>query len=112
VLVRSLEIKDSNIAQIRPQDVSFAAKIRSLVEGRKDALGKSVVCVLNVKQPSMAAPHRVENNTFLFHSADVIYQYECKRVIVDLIESEFCYRYAPIEPVGKYKFMSLENRML
>ena len=122
VLVRSSEMTDSKIAKIRPQDVSYAAEIRSLslflrfklevVEGRKDALGKSVFCALNVKEPSLAAPHRVENDTFLFRCADVIYQYQCRRVIVDLIESEFCYQDAPIEQVGKYKFMNLENRML
>lgn len=68
--------KDSNIAKIRPQGVSFAAELRSLslflrfklkvVEGRKDTLGKSVVCALNVKDPSLASPYTVENDTFLF----------------------------------------------
>ena len=76
VLVRSSEMKDSNIAQIRPQDVSFASEIRFLslflrfklkvVEGRKDALGKSVVSALNVKEPSMAAPHRAGEERYLF----------------------------------------------
>ena len=56
--------------------MSYAAEIRSLslflrfklevIEGRKEALGKSVVCALNVKEPWLAAPHRVENDTFLF----------------------------------------------
>jgi len=60
---------DSKIERIRPQDVSYAVEIRSLslflrfklevVEGRKDALGKSVACALNVKEPGLAAPHRV-----------------------------------------------------
>ena len=53
--------EDSKIAKIRAQDVSYAAEIRSLslflrfkldvIEGRKEALGKSVVCALNVKEP-------------------------------------------------------------
>ena len=123
VLVRSSEMTDeSKIEKIRAQDVSYAAEIRSLslffrfklqvVEGRKDALGKSVVCALNVKEPGLAAPHRVENDTFLFRRSDVIYQYTCKKVIVELVESESCFQGAQIKQVGKYKFMNLENRML
>ena len=83
-----------------------------MVEGRTDALGKSVVCALNMKEPNLAATHRVENDTFLFRHSDVIYQNSCKKVIVELVESEFCYQGAPIKQVGKYKFMNLENRML
>ena len=120
VLVRSSEMADeSKIERIRAQDISYA-EIRSLslflrfklevVEGRKDTLGKSVVCALNVKEPGLAAPHRVENDTFLFRRADVIYQYSCKKVIVELEETESCYQGAPIKQVGKYKFMNLENR--
>ena len=113
---------ESKIEKIRAQDVSYAAEIRSLslflrfklevVEGRKDALGKSVVCALNVKEPGLAAPHRVENDTFLFCRSDVIYQYTCKKVIVELVESESCFQGAPLKQVGKYKFMNLDNRML
>ena len=77
VLVRSSEMTDeSKIEKIRAQDVSYAAKIRSLslflrfklevVEGCKDALGKLVVCALNLKEPGLAAPHRVEHDIFLF----------------------------------------------
>jgi len=108
---------ESQIERIRAQDVSYTAEIRSLslflrfklemVEGRKDALGKSVVCATG-----LAASHRVENDTFLFRRSDVIYQYFCKKVIVELVESEFCYKGAPIKQVGKYKFMNPENRML
>ncbi len=68
--------EDSKIERIRPQDVSYAAEIRSLslylrfkidvIEGRKEALGKSVICALNVKEPGLASPHRVENDKFLF----------------------------------------------
>ena len=123
VLVRSSEKTDeSKIERIWAQDVSYAAEIRSLslflrfklevVEGRKDALGKSVVCALNVKEPGLAATHRVENDTFLFCRSDVIYQYLCKKVIVELVETESCYQGAPLKQVGKYKFMNLENRML
>ena len=123
ILIDGLEKTDeSKIERIRAQDMSYAAEIRSLslflrfklevVEGRKDALGKSVVCALNMKEPGLAAPHRVENDTFLFRSSDVIYQYTCKKVFVELVESEFCYQGAPIKQVGKYKFMNLENRML
>ena len=56
VLVRSSEItEETKIEKIRAQDVSYAPEIRSLslflrfklevIEGRKEALGKSVVCV-------------------------------------------------------------------
>ena len=101
VLIRSSKMTDkSKVEKICPQDVCYATEIRSLslflrfklevVEGRKDALGKSVVCALNVKEPGLAAPHRVENDTFLFRRTDVIYQYTCKKVIVELVESEFC----------------------
>ena len=118
VLVRTSEMTDeSQIERIRAQDVSYTAEIRSLslflrfklemVEGRKDALGKSVVCATG-----LAASHRVENDTFLFRRSDVIYQYFCKKVIVELVESEFCNKGAPIKQVGKYKFMNPENRML
>ena len=118
MLVRSSEItEETKIEKIRAQDVSYAAEIRSLslflrfklevIEGPKEALGKSVVCALNVKEPGLAAPHRVENDTFLFRHSDVTYEYSCKKVIVELIESESCYHGAPIKQVGKYK-----NRML
>ena len=75
VLVRSSDMaQETKIEKIRAQEVSYAAEIRSLslflrfklevIEGRKEALGKSVVCALNVKEPGLAAPHRVENDTF------------------------------------------------
>ena len=123
VLVRTSEVSEENkIEKIQAQDVSYAAEIRSLslflrfklevIEGRKEALGKSVVCALNVKEPGEAAPHRLEDDTFLFRRADVIYKYACKKVVVELIESEACYHGAPIKQVGKYKFVNLENRML
>ena len=58
VLVKSAGLKDSPMIKIQPQDVYFPAKIRSLslflrykmelVEGHKDALGKSVMCSLSV----------------------------------------------------------------
>ena len=83
-----------------------------MIEGRKEALGKSVVCALNVKEPGLAAPHRVENDTFLFRRSDVIYQYMCKKVIVELVEANGCFQGAPIKQVGKYKFINLANRML
>ena len=71
VLVRSTDMaEETKIEKIRAQDVSYAAEIRSLslflrfqlevIEGRKEALGKSVVCALNVKEPGLAAPHRVK----------------------------------------------------
>ena len=123
VLVRTAELaEEDKIEKIRPQDVSYAAEIRSLslflrfklevIEGRKEALGKSVVCALNVKEPGLAAPHRVENDTFLFRRSDVIYQYSCKKVIVELVDDTGCFQGAPIKPVGKYKFINLSNRML
>ena len=123
MLVRSSEVSEENrIETIQAQDVSYAAEIRSLslflrfklevIEGRKEALGKSVVCALNVKEPGEAAPHRLEDDTFLFRRADVIYEYACKKVIVELIDSESCYHGAPIKQLGKYRFVNLENRML
>jgi hypothetical protein len=83
-----------------------------VIEGRKEALGKSVVCALNVKEPGLASPHRVEDDKFLFRRADVIYQYMCKKVIVELADSDNCYQGAPIKPVGNHKFINLANRML
>ena len=95
------------------RSLSFFLRFKlEVIEGRKEALGKSVVCGLNVKEPGLAAPHRVENDNFLFRRSDVIYQYSCKKVIVELVESESCYPGAPIKQVGKYKFINLENRML
>ena len=108
--------------KIQAQDVSYEAEIRSpslflrfkfeVIEGRKEALGKSVVCALNVKEPSLAAPHRVENDTFLFRRSDVNYQYLFKKVIVELVEADGCFQGAPIKQVGKYKFINLANRIL
>ena len=123
VLVRTSEVsEETKIEKIQAQDVSYVAEIRLLslflrfklevIEGRKEALGKLVVCALNVKEPGVAAPHRLEDDTFLFRRADVIYEYSCKKVIVELIKSESCYHEAPIKQVGKYKFINLENRML
>ena len=83
-----------------------------MIEGRKEALGKSVVCALNVKEPGEAAPHRLEDDTFLFCRADVSYQYTCEKVVVELVESDSCYHGAPIKQVGRYKYINLENRML
>ena len=84
VLVRAADMAEENkIEKIQAQDVSYAAKIRSLslflrfklevIEGRKEALGKSVVCALNVKEPGLAAPHRVENYSFLFRGNLPVY---------------------------------------
>ena len=123
VLVRAADLaEEDKIEKIRPQDVSYAAEIRSLslflrfklevIEGRKEALGKSVVCALNVKEPGLAAPHRVENDTFLFRRSDVIYQYSCKKVIVEMIDDTGCFQGAPIKQVRKYRFIKLLNRML
>ena len=123
VLVRSTYMaEETKIEKIRAQDVNYAAEIRSLslflrfklevIEGRKEALGKSVVCALNVKEPGLASPHRVENDKFLFRRSDVIYQYSCKKVIVELVDSDGCFQGAPIKQVGKYKFINLANRML
>ena len=123
VLVRAADMaEEDKIEKIWPQDVSYAAEIRSLslflrfklevIKGRKEALGKSVVCALNVKEPGLAAPHRVENDTFLFRRSDVIYQYSSKKVIVELIDDTGCFQGAPIKQVGKYKFINLSNRML
>ena len=94
-----------------PAGIGLRFKLE-VIEGHKEALGKSVVCAFNVKKPGLAAPHRVENDTFLFRRLDVIYQYTCKKVIVELVESEFCFQGAPIKQVGKYKFINLENRIL
>ena len=85
VLVRAADLaEEDKIEKICPQDVSYVAEIRSLslflrfklevIKGQKEALGKSVVCALNVKEPGLAAPHRVENDPFLFRRSDVIYQ--------------------------------------
>ncbi len=123
VLVRTSEMsEDSRVERIRPQDVSYAAEIRSLslylrfkidvIEGRKEALGKSVICALNVKEPGLASPHRIEDDKFLFRRADVIYQYMCKKVIVELADSDNCYQGAPIKPEGNHRFINLANRML
>ena len=123
VLVKSSDMaEETKIEMIWAQDVSYVAEIRSLslflrfklevIEGRKEALGKSVVCALNVKEPGLAALHRVENDTFLYHRSDVIYQYSCKKVIVELVEADGCFQGAPIKQVGKYKFINLANRML
>ena len=123
VLMRAADMaEEDKVEKIRPQDVSYAVEIRSLslflrfklevIEGRKEALGKSVVCALNVKEPGLAAPHRVENDTFLFRRSDVIYQYTCKKVVVELIDDTGCFQGAPIKQVGKYKFINLSNRML
>ena len=123
VLVRSSELtEESKIERIQAQDVSYAAEIRSLslflrfklevIEGHKEALGKSVVCALNVEEPGLAAPHRVAIDTFLFRRSDVVYQYICKKVVVELIEADGCFQGAPIKQVGKYKLINLENRML
>ena len=112
--------EETKIEKIKAQDLSYAAEIRSLslflrfklevIEGRKEALGKSVVCALNVKKPGLAAPHRVENDTFLFRRSNVIYQYTCKKVIVELVESDSCFQGAPIKQVGKYKFIILREQ--
>ena len=46
-------------AEIRSLSLFLRFKLE-VIEGRKEALGKSVVCALNVKKPGLAAPHRVE----------------------------------------------------
>ena len=123
VLVRSSKLtEETKVERIQAQNVSYSAEIRSLslflrfklevIEGHKEALDKSVVCALNVKEPGLAAPHRVAIDTFLFRRSDVVYQYICKKVVVELIEADRCFQGAPIKQVGKYKLINLENRML
>ena len=73
--------------KIEPEDVSYAAEIRSLslflrfkmevMERQKNALGKSVLCKMNLKEPGDYPPpqHRVGNKLFLFRWGDVVYKF-------------------------------------
>ena len=69
--------------KIEPHDISYAALLSlylrfklDVVEGCKNASGKSVISELNVKEPGNAAPHRVRKNTFLFPLRNVAYKFQ------------------------------------
>ena len=122
VIMRIDENAEVKLLNIEPQDVSYAAEIRSLslflwyklevMEGSKNSLGAQILCETSTKEPGEATPHRIGNRLFLFRRGDFSYEYSCKPKTVELRETELCYSDAPFHSMGKYKFLSLSNRML
>ena len=122
VVMRTDKNTDVKLLKIDPLDVSYATEISSLslflryklkiMEGSKSSLGAQIICETSTKEPGEAPPHRIGNGLYLFRRGDIAYQYSCKPKTVELRETTLCYTDAPIHSVGKYKFMSLPNRML
>ena len=66
VLMKTSENIDVKLLKIEPEDVSYAAEIPSLslflqfkmevMERQKNALGKSVLCKMNLKEPGDSPP--------------------------------------------------------
>ena len=88
VLMKTSENIDVKLLKIEPEDVSYAAEIPSLslflqfkmevMERQKNALGKSVLCKMNLKEPGDSPPpHRVGNKMFLFRWGDIVYKFVC-----------------------------------
>ena len=113
---------ETKLLQINPLDVSYSVEIRSLslclrykldiVEGNRKDLGAQIICETSTKEPGEAPPHRIGNGLYLFRRGDIAFQYSCKPTTVELRETPLCYTDAPIHSIGKYKFMSMQNRML
>ena len=81
-------------------------------ERRKKSLGWELSCEFKTKEPADAPPHHIGNGIYIFRRGDVIYEYGCEEVQVQLRDVPRCFRDFPImERKGK-KFVSASNRML
>ena len=114
--MRTNDNPEVKLLQINPLDVSYSAEIRSLslfLRYKLDIVeGAQIICETSTKEPGEAPPHRIGNGLYLFRRGDIAFQYSCKPKTVELRETTLCYSDAPIHSIGKYKFMSLPNRML
>ena len=97
------------LIKIEPEDVSYTAEICSLslfllfkmeiMEGPKDAPGRSALCELSVKEPGdWPLTELVIKNSFL-DAGDVVYEFVCKQTVIKLRETPNCYADVPIREV-------------
>ena len=61
------------------------------VERRKKSLGWELSCEFKTKEPSDALPHHIGEGMYIFRRGDVIYEYGCEAVQVQLTDVPECY---------------------
>ena len=61
-------------------------------ERRKKSLGWELSCEFKTKEPADAQPHHIGNGIYIFRRGDVIYEYGCEEVQVQLRNVPQCYR--------------------
>ena len=69
-------------------------------------------CEFKTKELSDAPPHHIGAGIYIFRRGDVIYEYGCEEVQVQLSNAPECYRDFPIVVKNGKKFVSAANRML
>ena len=75
-------------------------------------MGWELSCDFKTREPADAPPHHVGSGVYIFRRGDVIYEYGCEEVKVQLRDVPNCFRDFPIvEREGK-RFVSASNRML
>ena len=99
-------VYESNLKLIKPEEMLMGAEVRALAlfekyklaetERRKKSLGWELSCEFNTKEPADAPPHHIGNGIYIFRRGDVIYEYGCEEVQVQLTNVPQCYRDFPI----------------
>ena len=122
ILLLKDNVKVNKLLDIKAQDVSNTAELRSLAlclkykldwaEERRSAIGEKMSCQVKVQEPSDAPPHHLGAGVFVSKRSEVMYQYNCEKVNVKLLEKDTCFTDIPIQTYKQYKFLSLANRML
>ena len=115
-------VYESNMKRIKPEEMLMGAEVRTLAlfvkyklaeaERRKKSLGWELSCEFKTKEPADAPPHHIGKGMYIFRRGDVIYEYGCEEVQVQLRDVPQCYRDFPIIDKKGKKFLSASNRMI
>ena len=122
LLTEETKLNKQLLVDIKPQDVSNAAELRSLAlylryklelaEGKRSAIGTKMSCLVQVQEPADAPPHHLGDGVFVFKRGEVMYQYSCEQTMIKLMDKDTCFSDVPIQAFKQYNFVSLANRML
>ena len=93
-------VYESNLKLIKPEEMLMGAEVRALAlfekyklaetERRKKSLGWELSCAFKTKEPADAPPHHIGNGMYIFRKGDVIYEYGCEEVQVQLTNVPQC----------------------
>ena len=104
---------------IKPDEMLMGGEVRTLAlfvkyklaeaERRKKSLGWELSCEFKMKEPADASPHHIGNGMYIFRRGDVIYEYGCEEVQVQLRNVPQCYRDFPIMKKKGKNLLSTAN---